>query len=207
MGGIWIMKELTHILEDLKKMLRERPLEKAPRIEVEAQLSRNYDTNLCDNAIEYALENYLIDLLVDMLPLQSNSTEEHVTWFLKLLSVDERKELQELNDVEWALLQFIRQKKNSDYIGYIKYDDAIDHLSLQGFKEDELKSLWIQDRIHVVWIDDGSGLVKSLYLIPEWEKTETYKTELKESEDIAMERLDTRLEITEDLEDSDIEDD
>ena len=201
------MKELTHILEDLKKMLRERPLEKAPRIEVEAQLSRNYDTNLCDNAIEYALENYLIDLLVDMLPLQSNSTEEHVTWFLKLLSVDERKELQELNDVEWALLQFIRQKKNSDYIGYIKYDDAIDHLSLQGFKEDELKSLWIQDRIHVVWIDDGSGLVKSLYLIPEWEKTETYKTELKESEDIAMERLDTRLEITEDLEDSDIEDD
>ena len=38
-------------------------------------------------------------------------------------------------------------------------------------------------------MNDGSGLVKSLYLVPEWEKTETYKTELKESEDNAMERL------------------
>jgi len=166
-----------------------------PKQVVESRLTERFSADVCRDTIRYALDNFLVDLVVDY-PLPTwGILEGHHVWHFRRLSPESAKKLQDLDPVDLALVRLLQQQAEPGHIGEMRERDAKAELTRQGFKEDELRALWIDGMADSPWAFEGDEKIKWLRLVPEYEKTEEHKRAEEEWDRIALDReaLHTRI--------------
>ena len=181
---------LQSIVETLLSYLNQTP-HGIPLDEIKIKLSENSELKDSSNrkevineAIEYALDNWLIDKVIDSPTYEDGIPVGSPTWLLKKLEKDESNELQSLPAAKKAYLKILRSSGDSAYLGMISEDDALKRLGELGFELD--RAPHISDRTQIIFDYDEGKLVRWCSLIPEFEKTEEAKQAIRQLEEKNM---------------------
>lgn len=179
---------VTNILARIES--RQLPL-KDVKIRVSEKLEGADDINATvDKAIEWALDNWIVDKVLDY----DEDDEEfagELVWFLRATTEEEAEYLGRLSKAEHALLNILRNAENESRLGVIRANEALQRLRKLGF---DLKSApSIIGKTSSFFRPENGKLIEFKYLLSEEEKSEEYVTALKEldeKERRKQERLD-----------------
>lgn len=158
---------------------------------------------MCSVAIRRALNEFLIDQVIDYEPAVSSEPSDNPIWFLKIASPDERERLQALTPRDKAIVSILRGQNEQGRIGRIKKELLRAQLREQGFSDEDLRVLYVKDKVDTFQTCEDEGWVDWCYLIPEYEKTEEYKRWEEEMMMSAIERESMILRMQEEMEKED----
>lgn len=144
--------------------------------------------HLINDAIQYALTNWLVEKVIDYPRYKDGFAIGAPTWVLKKLTGEESKCLQELPEVKTAYLRLLQSCSESDEIGRMREKDALKHLQELGFDVDRIPH--IPGRTQLTLQHEDGEWVTVCRLIPEFEKTEEFKQMIRELEEKEMRKLD-----------------
>jgi len=187
------------VLRELLSLLQ-RPAAGVPKSVVESVLAEKSSQDDCRHAIEYALDNYLIDLVVDYPLRKWDFPEDSHVWHYRKLSPKSARSSQDLKPVHLALVKLLWQQNEPKCIGEMREKDARVELANQGFGEQELKLLWIDGLVDCYWAFEDDENTKWIRLIPEYEKTPEFKHQEEKLEEWAARREALHTRMTEDME-------
>ncbi len=134
--------------------------------------------------IEYLLDNYELLIKIDY----ESELDNNEIWYLYLASEEETKKYLSLRDIDKILLKILINHDTNGEIGQIRYDYVKSLLEEKGFSERELRRLWIDDITDFVWKTENGERVQWCYLVPEWEKTDSYKAARAKATERALEK-------------------
>lgn len=181
MNEVEFRKTLNHLLEILREAPQRRML-----FDSTCKLLKDWiklhiiegDSNLSEKVIDYALDNWLIDKVIDYPSFDGDVPLGRLSWFLKFLDENESEYLRTLSPEEQELLKILRECTTPDELGIIHEDIALKMLRERGFDVNEVP--FIKDKVSEFFTTDDDGkLVGWHRLIPEYELTEEYKAEME----------------------------
>ena len=192
-------------IEKLLELLRESESGKSPKMDVEQRLSTSFSPIVCSAAIQQALESFLIDQVIDYPSDVPDEEKDKPIWFLKLMDSEESNRLRTLKPIDLAILQALRNHSEYGRIGAMNEDALRVQLVLEGFSREELRVLYVPDKVDSHHTFEDNGWVKWCYLIPEYEKTEEYRHEQEEMLMRGVERESMEIRMHEECEKEDIQ--
>jgi hypothetical protein len=137
--------------------------------------------------VEYALDNWIVDKILDY----DDNSEESIgkpVWFIRLLNEKDAESLSNLSDEAKWLLKILRKSKTDGILGVIRASDALKNLNEKGY---DLRLVpHIPDRVDEYFKTVDGEFTHFYYLIPEDEKSEEYKAGLRELDEKNRRRLD-----------------
>ena len=163
------------VVNEILAILKNNDCLRAPKFQVETLLTDKYPSGEISAAIDRALDDCLVVLVLDDYPQDPDTDKGGRTWFLKLLSAEDAQEVRELTPLKRALLRLIYIHGNSDFPGRIRVEDAMAVLKERGFDVESLKWGRIKDHVERVWETEDGERSEWFRLIPEDEKTEEFK--------------------------------
>lgn len=106
-----------------------------------------------EQTIQKALDQHLIDKVIDYEEKDRDTLLAEPTWHLKLLTPKERKERRKLSSADQALLRLLFQQNHPLYLGRIPQEEARRRLWAQGHTEEETERAvqGIPGLTEVVW--------------------------------------------------------
>ncbi len=168
-------KTVNHVRESILEMLRESDGKSRPRITVEQALSEQYGRPAVRAGVIDLLKEFIIDLVIDYHPRDSELSNDRPTWFLKLLEPQESRYLRELPPVKRRLLEILYEIDDNDFIGEMPVSKVKELLSTEGFDFEQIKWAQIRNRVERVELTYKGKLTPYFRIIPEYEKSEEYK--------------------------------
>lgn len=188
--------KIQETLEYLVNHLKELPMKRDSFESVVHNLAKRLELQNQDDTeafarktISYALYEWIIDKVIDYPSFDGPVPLGELRWFLKLLSAEEKENLQRLPPHEQELTRILHECQSDEEIGTIREDIAIQKLRDRGFPVKRVHL--IKDKVGDTFIDEDERLVRFVYLIPEYELTDEYKArrERHEKEVAKRERL------------------
>ncbi len=195
--------QISRIAESVLGLLRDGNPEGTPRKIIEQQLENQSSLEMIRDAILHLLNSYVIDLTIDYPPKESGIYDGRPVCHLKLLTDEASQSLRALTPLAWALLKILRQKNDSRFPGEIPVEDAKAVLRREGFEDEDVEWLWIENRVDRIRTTRAGKLVPCFRIIPEYEKTEEYKSSQEEAHREWEEREAFRMRMIEKLEKED----
>ncbi len=163
-------------LEDLEEALKDR-------IESQGDLNK---PSLANQAIQYALDNWLIDKTIDYCRDSRGVEVGELRWFLRALSEEESEELKQLPDIKKQIIRILRRQETERRLGMMRAEELLKRLQDKGF---ETQYVPIADiRVSDVFKAEEGKLVKWIRLIPEFELTEDFKQTMEELDKISLQK-------------------
>lgn len=169
------------VVNEILAILKDSDCLRAPKFQVETLLADRYPSGEISAAIDRALDDCLVDLVLDDCPEDPDTDRRGRTWFLKLLSAEDTQGMKELTPLKRALLRLIYRHENSSFLGRIRVEDAMAALKERGFDVEPLKWGRIRSHVERVWETEDGERSEWFRLIPEDEKTEEFKRAEEES--------------------------
>ncbi len=169
------------VVNEILAILKDSDYLRAPKFQVETLLADKYPSEEISAAIDCALDDCLVVLVLDDYPEDPDTDKGGRIWFLKLLSAKDAQGVRELTPLKRALLRLIYKHGNSDFLGRIRVEDAMAALKERGFDAESLKWGRIKDYVERVWEAEEGERSEWFRLIPEDEKTEEFKRAEEES--------------------------
>lgn len=170
------MNEQTQqAIEELLELLRNSGSRKSPKAYVEQHLSIRFSPIVSSATIQQALDCFLIDQVIDYPSDVPDEEKVEPIWFLKLLDSEESSRLRTLKPVDLAIIQALRNHSDYGRIGTMNEDALRAQLGQTGFSREELRILYVPDKVDSHHTFEDNEWVKWCYLIPEYQKTEEYK--------------------------------
>ena len=169
------------VVNEILAILKESDYLRAPKLQVETLLADRYPSGEISAAIDCALDDCLVNLVLDDCPEDPDTDRRGRTWFLKLLSAEDTQGMKELTPLKRALLRLIYRHGNSGFLGRIRVEDAMATLKEKGFDVESLKWSRIKDHVERVWETEDGERSEWFRLIPVDEKTEEFKRAEEES--------------------------
>ncbi|MFX1417019.1 MAG: hypothetical protein ACFFC0_09410 [Promethearchaeota archaeon] len=157
-----------------------------PKSTIEEELVKEYPLDTIRESISFLLDSCLVDLVVDYPSSNSGLDDLHMVWHLKLLTSEEGETLRRLSPVKWALLKILRRAEHPKYPGEMSAKDVETALLREGFQDDEIRWLWIENRVDRIGTTVGGQSTQCYRIIPEDEKTEEYKRAMEEMHEAAI---------------------
>ena len=142
---------------------------------------------LVDEAIDYTLDNWLVDKIIDY-PEDDDYSSGSFKWFLRLLDKDESERFRNLCEIEQTFLKILHNSEYEGRLGVISADDALEKLRGLGFEPKFVPH--IPDKTGVSFGTKNGQQVKYHYLLPEYERTEEFKKGLRELDERQRKKLD-----------------
>lgn len=139
---------------------------------------------LVDRAIEFALDRWLIDKVIDSPKYKDNVPVGSHTWLLRKPNEQESEELRSLPEVEQAYLRLLHSCEDPKSLGLMEESEVVQRLRQQGFDIEDPPH--ITGRTSISFRKDGDELVSWCRIIPEYEKTEEAKQAIRELEEKDM---------------------
>jgi hypothetical protein len=179
-----IIREITEGTETRQLSLRE----------VKSKLNETFrdaqdvDT-IADGAIAFALDNWMVDKVLDYDDSDEKSAGELV-WFIRSLPREEADHLSRLSKEKQAMLKILRESESESRLGAIRASDALLELRRLGFDLDSAPS--IPSRTSSFFRPENDKSIEFKYLLSEYEKSEEYEAvlgDLDEKERWKQERL------------------
>ncbi len=141
-------------------------------------------TRRVQQAIQHALDNWLIDKVIDY-PLNSEGKEVgRLTWFLCPLSEEESDFLKNLPDIEKTVLKILRERETEYGLGTMSEEDLLLRLEELGFEADYVPI--IEDRVSDFYEPENDELIAWYYLVPRFERTPEFKKTMKELDKLSL---------------------
>lgn len=160
------------------------------------KISTEYSSEDVERAIESAMDQYLVDKVLDYPDDEWNLYGGRPIWHILKLDTEEADKLQNLKPVNLALLRLLKTQTDVDSLGEIKSEDVRTILIEQGFNEDDVRSLWIEGYVDYHYDFENDRSIEWCRLIPENEKTEEYKREEERIQDESARKESFRMYIT-----------
>jgi len=173
--------DFKQVVNEILAILKDSDCLRAPKFRVETLLADRYPSGEISAAIDRALDDCLVILVLDDYPEDPDTDKGGRIWFLKLLSAEDAQGVRELTPLKRALLRLIYKHGNSDFLGRIRVEDAMAALKERGFDAESLKWGRIKDYVERVWETEEGERSEWFRLIPEDEKTEEFKRAEEES--------------------------
>ena len=139
-----------------------------------------------EDAIEYALENWLIHKIPAEASPETGLPLTKRAWFVYRLSEEEAEEYRNLTEVKKAFLRLLQSCESEKLLGNIGEDTAIRKLRERGFDVDTVP--WIKGETSVSYNRKDAKPRKWYYLTPWYERTEEYKKAMEEADRKAYEK-------------------
>jgi hypothetical protein len=160
------------------------------------ELGNTHQMEDIKQAIEQAIDDFKIDKVLDYPDDEWNLSSGRPLWHLLILTPDDADRLRNLDKVDFALLRLLKSQTTPKQEGEMKSEDARTILREQGFTDDDLQSLWVEDLVdhHYEFKDEKS--IEWCRLIPENEKTEEYKKTMEEIQEEFARKEEFRMYIT-----------
>ena len=174
------MTETTEVIT--KKMLKIISTLDKPMIPLEIlvkELANEFQLEEIEQAIEYALDNFKIDKVLDYAEKEWNLYWGYHHWHISKLTPEDATKLRNLKAVDLALLRILKNQNSPKRFGEIKSEDARVILRNQRFSEKEIEFLWVEDLVDHHYDFKDEKTIEWCRLIPEDEKTEEYKKEME----------------------------
>ncbi len=175
--AITVLIELLDIEETKQIPLRRL----VPKLQTHLDTSTDAST-----IIEYALDNWIVDKILDY----DDSSEESIgrpVWFIRLLSEKDTETLRNLSDANKAFLKMLRNSNEEENRGAIRADDVLRALREEGYEIEFTPN--IPSKTDECYRFDNDESTLFCYLIPEDEKTEEYLAGLRELDEKNRRRL------------------
>lgn len=172
--------QVSQIAKSVLALLRDGNPKGTPQKVIEQQLENQSSLELIRDAISHLLDSYVIDLTIDYPPKESGIYGGRPVRHLRLLTDKASQSLRELAPIAWALLKILRQVNDLKFPGEIPVEDAKEMLGKEGFDDEDIEWLWIENRVDRIRITRAGELVPCFRIIPEYEKTEEFKRAEKE---------------------------
>ena len=167
--------QVSQIAKSVLALLREGNPEGTPQEIIAQQLENQSPPELIRDVISHLLDSYVIDLIIDYPPKESGLYGGRPVRHLRLLTDEASQSLRELAPIAWALLKILRQVNDLKFPGEIPVEDAKAMLGKEGFDDEDVEWLWIENRVDRIRTTRAGELVPSFRIIPEYEKTEEFK--------------------------------
>jgi hypothetical protein len=122
---------------------------------------------LASRAIEYALDQWLVEKTIDNPRNKDGEPIDEETWFLRLLTEKESKFLCNLPDKKKAVIKILREQETEEGLGCMTEVDLLSELEALGFKEEYVSRM--EGKVSTCYGSENGELVKWYYLIPQSE--------------------------------------
>jgi hypothetical protein len=139
--------------------------------------------------IEYALDNWIVDKILDY----DDSSEESIgrpVWFIRILNEKEVEILRNLSDETKCLLKILRKSETDGSLGVVRTSDVLKTLYERGYDLELVPH--VPDRVDDYFKTVDGEFTQFHYLIPEDEKSEEYKAGLRELDEKTRKKLDRK---------------
>jgi hypothetical protein len=181
--------ETAHMLAEILQNTETRrmPLrELKSRLQASLQINENIEM---DDVIQYALENWIVEKVLDY---DNDYTESvgQLVWFLRLLSEKEAERFQNLPEVSKCFIRILYSINTPGDLGVISADNALKKLNERGYDVEYVP--YIPNKTDDFFRLEDGELVQFHYLIPEEEKSEEYKAGLRELDKSVRKKLDRK---------------
>ncbi len=186
--------KISEYVDILIELLENTELNKIPQRELEYELQkilRINDSIEVDTrtVIQYALDNWMIDKILDYDDNSMNSVGQLV-WFLCTLTEAETEALRNLPEVAKSFLKILHSSNITGDLGVVRADDALEALNEDGYDIEYVP--YIPSKTNDFFRPEDGKLVQFHYLVPENEKSEEYKAGLNELDKKMRKKLDHR---------------
>ena len=159
--------------------VRAIPLDKAKN-KLEERLKSLSDKAIETDAfkvIQYALDNWIIDKIIDEQPANGQ-----LVWYINDLDKEESQFYHELSNLEKAVIKILRTCEDGDMIGRIKEDDLLSRLRELGFTVQSIP--YIPNKTYVSFTRENGDVIRWWYLVTQFELSDSYKEHMDELHDI-----------------------
>ncbi|MGM0685503.1 MAG: hypothetical protein ACQET3_00865 [Promethearchaeati archaeon] len=159
------------------------------KTELEKQLVSDFEnsSSIAEKAIEYALNQWLVEKIPAHPSAETGLPVEKHTWFLHPLDEAESKSLAGLSKKEKAFLRLLYSSESEEGIGIVREDDAIQALREQGYEIDNLP--WVKEKkMDVFYTRENGNMVRWYYIKPWVERTQEYQKGVEESSEMAWKK-------------------
>lgn len=187
-------KKLNVAVEILLSHLSENPhgipISKLKQRLMEKEEIRGFKNHeeIVNQAIEYALQEGLIDKVIDSPRYEDDIPIGLPTWLLKKVDEEETEFLSNLSEVKQEYLRLLRSTTNANEIGMLKEEDVIKKLQERGF--DVERAPHVSGRTQIIFDYNGEEPIRWCRLIPEFERTEEFKQSIRELEEKNLREMD-----------------
>lgn len=168
-------KKIDEITRKIIELFSEFNKDSIPLEIIIERITQDYNNDDIEKAIEYAMDSFKIDKVLDYPSSEWHLYKGRHIWHITKLTSEASGTLHNLKPVDFALLKILKNQDIGKYPGRIKSDDARIILRKQGFKEEEIRSLWVNDFADHTYEFENGKSVEWCRLIPEDEKTAEYK--------------------------------
>jgi hypothetical protein len=172
--------QVANVSNEIQKLVAKFPSGVMKDI-IQAQLREKYPSGLLANAMDYALDNLLIQQVLDDPPEESGILDDLV-WYLKPIDDDTVEKLQKLLPMDFALMRILHTRNDEKDRGRISITSARKELERRGVDCRDLEYSFVEDLIGKYYASEDGEWVIWFYLIPEYEKTEEYKKAEEEAQ-------------------------
>ncbi len=185
-------KEIERFVGILLELLQNAELKRLPLSELEIALQKTIRTNnkidiSVDSVIHYALDNWIVDKILDYNDSSMESIGQLI-WYIGTLNKEETEALRNLPDVAKVFLKMLRSSNEKGRLGVIRADDALNALREKGY--DIEYAPYIPSKTDDFFRQEDEKVIQFHYLISEEEKSEEYKAGLRELDEKNRRRLD-----------------
>jgi hypothetical protein len=163
-------------LEDLEEALRDR-------IHAESDIDSN---DLANQAIRYALDNWLIDKTIDYRHDESGEEVGPLIWFCRKLTQNESEKLRQMPEIKKETIRILREQETDVDLGRMRERDLLEYLRAKGFETDFAP--YIEDYVSDYFIMEDGELVEWIYVVPQFELTEEYKQGMRELDEMSLQK-------------------
>ena len=149
--------------------------------QVKKQLKSVYAPDLVDAGIRQAIDEFLIEQVIDY-SRREGVVSGDLVWYLRTLSGEEEQKLRSLRPAQLALLRLMYCQGDHDNLGQMRVEDARRRLAELGFPTSETKYISVEGRVDAFWRIRSGEQEEWFRIIPEYEKTAEYRAAEEEAE-------------------------
>jgi len=183
-----LAKAIECVLEILKEGgARALPLSSVRGLHAEEDKKRGESrTSLADAAIQYVLDQWLVDKVIDFPSYKGEIPLGELTWHLKILSEEESTRLRNLGSEAKTLLKILRECDELGKLGRIREDVALKKLRELGFNVKQVP--WIDGKISTFFKVDQGQYIEWYYLVPEPMLSKEYRSAMEKMHKKSVEK-------------------
>ena len=179
--GVTILIELLENMDSKQISLKdlENRLQRILKDNTESKADAN-------DVIQYALDNWIVDKILDYDDSSEESMGEPV-WFIRILTEEEAEVLQNLPEAAKCFIKILYESKTDGTLGVVRTRDVLKTLRERRYNLELVP--YVSNKISDFFKTKGGKLVQFHYLVPEDEKSEEYKAGLRELDEKTRRRL------------------